>query len=111
MLCVVRKASWLFVVLLFSALFPAMAHADSDPHVPDPSFAYCPGGKSQPFFGNATCDGTKYPDGSFWRATLLQIGDTPFYMPDDLNIGTHCVIDNGSPDPVPAPPGGCDGAV
>jgi hypothetical protein len=35
----------------------------------------------------------------------------PYYMGDDVNTDMHCVIDNGSPIPPPAPPGGCDGAV
>ncbi|OBJ60346.1 hypothetical protein [Mycobacterium sp. 1423905.2] len=106
-----RKAWCLFVVLLFGAFFPASAQADPDPHIPDPISTYCPGGKDQPFFGNATCDGIKYPDGSFWRVTLWQAGQSPFYMPTDITLNRQCVIDNGSPDPVPAPPGGCDGAV
>lgn len=106
-----KQALWLLVVLFLSVFHPAVAHADPDPHIPDPTFTYCPGGKSQPFFGNATCDGTPYPDGSYWRVTLLQIGDTPFYMPNNISISRQCVINNGSPDPVPAPPGGCDGAA
>ncbi|MGH3968041.1 MAG: hypothetical protein ACRDTV_08000 [Mycobacterium sp.] len=56
------------------------------------------------------CDGTKYPDGSYWHH--IQYG-----MPWVTDTGgpgsplTSCVIDNGGPVPAPAPPGGCGGAV
>ncbi|SOJ54973.1 hypothetical protein MSIMFB_02464 [Mycobacterium simulans] len=112
-----RHVSSLLVVLLFSALIPAVAHADPDPdpHMPDPNTNFCPGGGSgnAPLLGAGRCDGIKYPDGSYWHTDVMQMGPypMPYYMHDDITTGLHCVIDDGSPDPAPAPPGGCDGAV
>ncbi|MFV1363791.1 hypothetical protein AAHH97_10165 [Mycolicibacterium elephantis] len=81
------------------------ANQEMDPHMPNTTQGYCPGGG----FGGATgwgyCDGIKYPDGSYWhqlRAPAPFVGST---------ITLTCVIDDGSPVPPPAPPGGCGGAV
>jgi hypothetical protein len=48
-------------------LSTAVASADPpDPHQPDMTKGYCPGGRWG--YGSlAVCDGDKYPDGSFWH--------------------------------------------
>ncbi len=97
----------LFALVLFciATQFSPYATADppgSDPHLPNLQFGYCPGGQGG-FSSYQWCDGQQYPDGSFWHQFL------------DATIGQHftlnCVVNNGSPLPPPAPPGGCGGAV
>jgi hypothetical protein len=78
---------------------PAIANADpppwENPHYPNANMGHCPGGLGG--FGVTWCDGARYPDGSYWHQIDTR---TP-----------ECVIDNGSPFPPPAPPGGCDGTA
>jgi hypothetical protein len=70
-----------------------------DAHMPNSMMGYCPGGG---FGGVGTgyCDGTKYPDGSYWHQVRIP---APF-VGNTLNL--DCVIDDGSPIPPPAPPPG-----
>jgi len=80
----------------------APAHADydfskvADPKIPDPIMFWCMGG-GQPGY----CDGEHYPDGSYWHVINAPV----------VRMRMDCVIDNGSPLPPLAPPGGCGGAV
>ncbi|OBK40938.1 hypothetical protein [Mycobacterium kubicae] len=107
-----RNAWLLIIVLLLSISLPAVAQADPDPHMPDPHTNFCPGGGSgnPPLFGGGNCDGIKYPDGSYWHIEVYGYGTPmPYWEQDFYTVGPNCVVDNGSP--VPAPPGGCDGAV
>jgi hypothetical protein len=85
------------------------AHADydfskvADPKIPDPIMFWCMGGGAgnlllgQPGY----CDGEHYPDGSYWHVINAPV----------VRMRMDCVIDNGSPLPPLAPPGGCGGAV
>jgi hypothetical protein len=84
--------------------FAAVASADPpDPHQPDLTQNYCPGG--QWGFGHlAVCDGGKYPDGSYWHQWTCNSTQgcgftygTPHY---------DCV-GGDEPLPAPPPPGGC----
>jgi len=87
----------------------APAHADydfskvADPKIPDPIMFWCMGGGAgnlllgQPGY----CDGEHYPDGSYWHVINAPV----------VRMRMDCVIDNGSPLPPLAPPGGCGGAV
>jgi hypothetical protein len=91
----------------------AAASADPpDPHQPDLTHNYCPGG--QWFWGNLVsvggsgrlqmCDGEKYPDGSYWHQWTHEHGV----------FGTewhHDCVSGSSAFPAPPPPGGCDGAI
>ena len=87
----------------------APAHADydfskvADPRIPNPIMFWCMGGGAgnlllgQPGY----CDGEHYPDGSYWHVINAPV----------VRMRMDCVIDNGSPLPPLAPPGGCGGAV
>ncbi len=81
----------------------AVAAADPpDPHQPDMTKGYCPGGRWG--WGNlAVCDGEKYPDGSFWHQWMKtwMVGPQFYY---------DCV-GGDEPLPGPPPPGGCNGAI
>src|SRR6202000_3059326 len=70
----VRKARWILAAALLLPPSSAVAHADSDPdpHIPNANANWCPGGGTgfPPSFGVGHCDGTKYPDGSYWRTVL-----------------------------------------
>ncbi|WP_343601430.1 hypothetical protein [Mycobacterium sp.] len=76
-----------------------------DPHVPNTAEGWCPGGGVGGFNGFGFCDGDRYPDGSYWHQVR---GNAPFA---GSVLTLTCVVDNGSPVPPPAPPGGCGGAV
>jgi hypothetical protein len=86
---------------------PANADYDfskvADPKIPDPIMFWCMGGGAgnlllgQPGY----CDGQHYPDGSYWHVINAPV----------VRMRMDCVIDNGSPLPPLAPPGGCGGAV
>ncbi|BBX95640.1 hypothetical protein [Mycobacterium lacus] len=85
------------------AFSTAVASADPpDPHQPDMTKGYCPGGRWG--FGNlAVCDGEKYPDGSFWHQWMKTwIVGPQFY---------YDCVSGDEPLPGPPPPGGCDGAI
>jgi len=87
----------------------APAHADPDPHMPNPQANYCPGGGIGSMIYLGYCDGTPYPDGSYWH--YIQYGLPMIDHPAGLlSPGMQCVVPNG-PIPAPAPPGGCGGAV
>ena len=78
------------------------ASADPDPHQPDMTKGYCPGGRWG--YGNlAVCDGEKYPDGSFWHQWMKTwIVGPQFY---------YDCVGGDEPLPGPPPPGGCGGAI
>lgn len=88
------------------------AHADPDPHIPNPQTGYCPGGGKGGYLGY--CDGIKYPDGSYWHYIQHEVvGEppSPFQIGEPEVIPTmRCVVKNGAV-LAPAPPGGCGGAV
>ena len=94
-------------VATVAALFgggSAPAYADppppwADPHYPDAQHGNCVGGHGGAF-GFGYWDGAHYPDGSYrHQITNTQGGGTR----------PQCVVDNGSLQPPPAPPGGCGG--
>ncbi|TDH55548.1 hypothetical protein E2F47_09995 [Mycobacterium eburneum] len=100
----------------------AVASADPpdpqpDPHRPDLTQNYCPGGQWNTGFGTGyyveVCDGEKYPDGSYWHQWkhdpssngYIRTWATPDWHYD-------CVGDSGNNAfPAAPPPGGCDGAI
>jgi hypothetical protein len=80
---------------------PALAEPPPwlNPHYPDQQHNNCAGGQGGAFhFG--WCDGEHYPDGSYWHQITTD---------DGWGATPECVIDSGGQ--VPAPPGGCEGAV
>ena len=97
---------------LVLALAPTAAADPPDPHMPDITKNFCPGGHwgaGGAGLGGAmgVCDGAKYPDGSYWHQWVdngfIGIGVTYHY---------DCVGDSGNNMfPAPPPPGGCDGAI
>ena len=115
-----RRMGWIRVVLVGAVAAAAVgmpgAGADPDPHIPNPSTGYCPGGSMGSPIYMGFCDGIPYPDGTKWHTRQWGI---PLYgNPNGLAgtsgggpSGAECVIDDGSPVPPPAPPGGCGGAV
>ena len=103
---------WFAVATTFVAAFTlaAPALADPDPHQPNPQANYCPGGGAGSMIYAGYCDGVPYPDGSYWH--YIQYGIPLVGHPAGLlSPGMQCVVNNGSPVPPPAPPGGCGGAV
>lgn len=112
------------VVVLFAMttiVFAPVAHAGPDPHIPNPQTGYCPGGSmgSPIWFGY--CDGEHYPDGTYWHTFQNGIpiyghpngalGTGGLIGPQDGPSGAVCVLDNDSPVPAAAGPGGCGGAA
>lgn len=98
-------------VLSCSGIFPAAtAAAGPDPHIPDPMHNYCPGGGMGSMLWLGYCDGERYPDGSYWHQVQngLPMIDHPAGF---FGVPMECVVDNGTPVPAPAPPGGCGGAA
>jgi hypothetical protein len=82
----------------------AVARADppDDPHKPDMTKGYCPGGRWG--WGNlAVCDGENYPDGSFWHQWMKEWMTGPQFYYD--------CVGGDEPLPGPPPPGGCNGAI
>ncbi|HEU4360482.1 MAG TPA: hypothetical protein VFR27_03110 [Mycobacterium sp.] len=67
---------------------PSTASADpdvpwfNDPHVPSFWHGHCEGGKSYHAFRTGWCDGSSYPDGSYYRETL----DT-----NQISLGIICM--------------------
>ena len=102
-----RLAALAAATALLSTNTPAHADYDfskvADPKIPDPIMFWCMGGGAgylllgQPGY----CDGERYPDGSYWHVINAPV----------VRMRMDCVIDNGSPLPPLAPPGGCGGAV
>lgn len=84
---------------------PSAIATPGDPHMPNIAAGNCPGGRGGlPRFW--FCDGVRYSDGSFWHqwgSWAGRLGITRGHL--------ACVVDNGTPLPPPAPPGGCGGAV
>jgi hypothetical protein len=91
-------------ILAAVVALPSPAHADAEhPHPP----GACAGGKMSMYgspTGHGFCDGTHYRDGSFWRAADFELPNPP---------PIQCVVNDphGGLWPLPAPPGGCGGAV
>jgi hypothetical protein len=75
------------------------------PHMPNVTIGYCPGGQGG-FLATKWCDGQPYADGSYWHQ-LIMTGSSLTGPVFQLN----CVVNDGSPIPPAAPPGGCGGAV
>jgi hypothetical protein len=94
----------------FAGFSSGVARADDpDPHIPNMSAGYCPGGGAGSPIWLGYCDGVPYPDGSYWHT--IQYGVPVIGRPYGLlSPGLQCVI-GGGPMPAPAPPGGCGGAV
>jgi hypothetical protein len=85
-----------------------LASADppgQNPHMPNVTIGYCPGGQGG-FLATKWCDGQPYADGSYWHQ-LIMTGSSITGPVFQLN----CVVNDGSPIPPAAPPGGCGGAV
>jgi hypothetical protein len=82
------------------------ASADPDPHIPNPAAGYCAGAKvseRNSATGLGYCDGSPYPDGSYWHIVQTGVAGPP---------AMQCVVKNDSgATPLRAPPGGCNGAV
>jgi hypothetical protein len=101
--------------LVFST---AVASADPpDPHRPDLTQNYCPGGQWNAGVGTGyaveVCDGEKYPDGSYWHQ-WERLPYTDYYYGGSRAPEWHhdCVSDSGNNAfPAPPPPGGCAGAI
>lgn len=86
-------------------LSSGVASADPpDPHIPDLPTNYCEG---QRFMGYV-CDGTKYPDGSFWHQWRESQDYGESWGPP---IWHFDCVSGDEPFPAPPPPGGCDGAI
>ena len=110
-----RAAGPLALMIGATALVIGMAGtAHADPHIPNPSTGDCAGGSAGSPIYMGFCDGEHYPDGSYWHTRQWGI---PIYGNQNGLAGTHggpngaeCVIDNGTPLPPAAPPGGCGGA-
>ena len=85
---------------------PAVASADppgtQDPHQPDMTKGFCPGGRFG--FGKlGVCDGEKYSDGSYWHQWMTRyIAGPQFY---------YDCVGGDEPLPGPPPPGGCAGDI
>nr|WP_075234978.1 hypothetical protein [Mycobacterium colombiense] len=90
-----------FTTVLVSSV-PVASADPPDPHTPDITKSYCPGG--QWGYGSlGVCDGEKYPDGSYWHQWLrTNIGGPRFH---------YDCVGGDEPLPGPPPPGGCDGAI
>lgn len=83
----------------------ALADPGSDPHTPNLTTGYCPGGRGG-ILAVAWCNGVEYPDGSYWHNVAMTGGT--FATP---RFEMNCVINDAFPSGTPAPPGGCNGAV
>jgi hypothetical protein len=104
------------IALIAAAFLAAPAgNADPDPHKPDLGTNYCPGGATPP--PDATCDGAPYDDGSYWHATNRGASGTTFVVvqcvvpPPSLGPFAGLLPQPQVTGPVPAPAGGCGGAV
>jgi len=87
-------------------LNPVVALADppgeGDPHQPDMTKGFCPGGRWG-YHSLGVCDGEKYPDGSFWHQWMKRWVVGPQFYYD--------CVGGDEPLPGPPPPGGCAGSV
>lgn len=81
----------------------ASADPTADPHKPDITRNYCPGGRWNIWGLAAGCDGDQYPDGSFWHQSMELLITGP-------QFSYECVV-GVEPNLGPPPPGGCDGAI
>jgi hypothetical protein len=109
---------WIFsgLMLLLALTLPhADATGQEDPHLPDWTQGYCPGGgpgismnayslpNIQGFYG--FCDGEPYADNTFIHQVAQANGLTGF----GAQVHSFCNVNHGSMFSPPAPPGGCDG--
>jgi hypothetical protein len=102
------------LALIATAMLAAPAgHADPDPHKPDVGANYCPGGATPP--PEVTCDGVPYEDGSYWHATQRGVSGTNFVVVQCVvpppALGPFAGLMPQPTGPLPAPAGGCGGAV
>jgi hypothetical protein len=113
--------SILWGAAMFAAFWAFTPDADadpgSDPHVPNWSTGWCPGGgpgirlgvTALPTNGSAGvwgfCDGEPYDDGTYLHQVPQNLGFTGF----GAQVETFCRVGQGSVWSPPAPPGGCDG--
>ena len=96
----------------------AVANADPpDPHQPDLTQNYCPGGQLSSGWGTGynvqVSDGEKYPDGSYWHQWMHDPSDngyiTTWAGPERYH---DCVGESGNNVfSAPPPPAGCAGAI
>jgi hypothetical protein len=99
--CRARKAITvafiLFAVSVAALVCAGRAWADpyGDPHLPDPSRLWCPGGGTANYYG-AYCEGISYPDGTRWNYYR-----TGWYW----QPGPRCIVENSGIIPVLAPNG------
>ena len=95
--------SWLASAAVGAVIFaasPGMAHADPDPHIPDPPHDFCPGSGVATKMMLGVCDGDRYPDGTYWHLQGFV----------NMLVNVYCAAGTpGDVAPPPAPPGGCDG--
>jgi hypothetical protein len=95
--------SWWAGAVVGAVIFaanPGMAHADPDPHIPDPIHDYSPGSGISSKLAWGVCDGARYPDGTYWHVQGF------------INTLVNVMCAAGTPGdvgPPPAPPGGCEG--
>jgi hypothetical protein len=88
------------------------ADPDPDPHIPNMAANYCPNGGPKWLWAVTYCDGTPYPDGSYWHIVQTQSQSIHDIYSPPTTGPMRCVIDpDGGVVPQPAPPGGCEGAV
>src|SRR5215469_1419593 len=77
----------------------AVASADpQDPHEPDLTQNYCPGGQWSAFYVQV-CDGEKYPDGSYWHQWMRDRSEGGYKLVwdwDRLEWHHDCVGDSGN---------------
>ncbi len=50
-----------------------LAHADPDPHVPNPWIGWCPGSGQLNLVTIGYCDGVPYPDGTYWHHSPIKV--------------------------------------
>lgn len=79
---------------------PAPLAPWDDPHHPNVSQGFCPGGGAQLLNGKGWCDGVDYPDGSFWHQVPL-----PYF--GVFRVTTGCYFHGGLM--LQPAPGGCGG--
>lgn len=100
----------------FTSASPEASADPADPHQPNWSIGWCPGGGSISMNANALpniggmyghCDGVPYPDGSYLHQVPQNNGLSGF----GVTVQTFCRVNPGSFWSPPAGPGGCDGAA
>ncbi len=102
-----RTAVLTIIAAAISVLWSPPAHADPDPHIPDPVHGHCVDTATPPeiywtnsWFLVGVCDGQPYADGSYWHVQGFVAAV----------LSVYCAVGvPGSVGPPPAPPGGCEG--